>query len=46
MSQYFPCPITLGHWEACDWTGKREAKLRDAKTKRKEDGGGHELMWL
>jgi hypothetical protein len=21
----FPCPITLGQQEACDWTGKREA---------------------
>jgi hypothetical protein len=20
--QDFPCPITLGQWEACDWTGK------------------------
>ena len=30
--QNFPCPITLGQWEACDWTGKREAELRVAET--------------
>jgi hypothetical protein len=22
MLQDFPCPITLGQWEACDWTGE------------------------
>jgi hypothetical protein len=32
LSQDFPCPITLGQREACDWTGKREAELRDAET--------------
>ena len=33
--------FTLGQWEACDWTGKREAELRVAETGgggRKEDG--------
>ena len=30
--QDFPCPITLGQQEACDWTGKREAELRVAET--------------
>ena len=30
--QDFLCPITLGQQEACDWTGKREAKLRGAGT--------------
>jgi hypothetical protein len=28
--QDFPCPVTLGQQEACDW--KREAKLRVAET--------------
>ena len=42
--QDFPCPITLGQWEACDWTGKREAELRVAETeswrvKKSLDGG-------
>ena len=32
LSQDFPCPITLGQQEACDWTGKREAELRVAET--------------
>jgi hypothetical protein len=32
MLQDFPCPITIGHWEACDWTGKREVELRVAET--------------
>ena len=22
MFQDFPCPIILGQWEACDWTGE------------------------
>jgi hypothetical protein len=47
MSQDFACPITLGHWEAFDWTGKREAELRVAETESKEkDGGGLESVWL
>ena len=49
MLQDFPCPITLGQWEACDWTGKREAELRVPETgtvSEKEDGGGHESVWL
>jgi hypothetical protein len=32
MLQDFPCPITLGQQETCDWTGKREAALRATKT--------------
>jgi hypothetical protein len=28
MLQEFPCPIILGQWEACNWTGKREMELR------------------
>jgi hypothetical protein len=31
MLQDFPCPITLGQQEACDWTGKREVELRVAE---------------
>ena len=51
MLQDFPCPITLGQQEACDWTGKREAELRVAETesirerKRKKDGSGHGPVW-
>jgi hypothetical protein len=26
--QDFPHQITLGQWEACDWSGKREAEVR------------------
>ena len=36
LLQDFPCPITLGQWEACDWTGKREEELRVAETERGE----------
>jgi hypothetical protein len=32
LLQDFPCPVTLGQWEACDWTGKRDAELRVTKT--------------
>jgi hypothetical protein len=32
MLQDFPCPITLGQWEACDWTGEREVELRVGET--------------
>jgi hypothetical protein len=32
LLQDFPCPITLGQQEACDWTGKREAELRVVET--------------
>jgi hypothetical protein len=24
--QDFPCPVTLGQWEACDWTGEGKSK--------------------
>jgi hypothetical protein len=30
VQDFFPCPITLGQQEACNWTGKREAELRVA----------------
>ena len=40
MLQDFPYPITLGQWEACDWTGKREAELRVAETGRETGGEG------
>ena len=54
MLQDFPCPITLGQQEACDWTGKREAELRVAETesnsrerkKRGQDGGRLKPAWL
>ena len=32
LLQDLPCPITLGPWEVCDWTGKREVELRVAET--------------
>jgi hypothetical protein len=42
LSQEFPCPITLGQQEVCDWTRKREATLRVAEAERiswrKEEG--------
>jgi hypothetical protein len=29
LLQDFPCPIILGQWEACDWTGEgRPSELR------------------
>jgi hypothetical protein len=28
LSQDFPCSITLGQQEACDWTGEKEVELR------------------
>ena len=45
MLQDFPCPITLGQQEACDWTGKREAELRVGETgsdreEEEKNGGG------
>jgi hypothetical protein len=32
LLQDFPCPITLGQQEDCDWTGEREAELRVAES--------------
>ena len=32
LLQDFPCQITVGQQEACDWTGKREADLSVAET--------------
>ena len=52
MLKDFPCPITLGQQEACDWTGKGEAELRVGGTEsvlgrsRKENGGRCEPAWL
>ena len=53
LSQNFPCPVTLGQEEACDWTGKRETVLRVAGQRASQrgkeegqDGGGHEPVWL
>ena len=52
MSQDFPCPITLGQWEAVIRQGKgRQSKgSRDRErlgvVKRKEDGGRCESAWL
>ena len=43
--QGFPCPITLGQQEACDWTGKREAELRVAETEMEETGREKEEKW-
>ena len=37
--QDFPCPITLGQWEACDWTGegRQREELRRQKEKSEEE---------
>ena len=44
LLQDFPCPVTFGWQEACDWTGKREAELRIAESvvgkERKKNGCG------
>jgi hypothetical protein len=32
LLQDFPCLITSGQQEACDWTGKREVELRVGET--------------
>jgi hypothetical protein len=51
MLQDFPWPITLGQWEACDWTGKREEELRVSdkgslsESEEKEDGSGCVPEW-
>jgi hypothetical protein len=39
MLQDFHCPITLGHWEACDWTGegRQREELRRQKEKSEEE---------
>ena len=29
LLQDFPCTITLGPWQACDWTRKREERDRE-----------------
>jgi hypothetical protein len=39
MLQDFPCPITLGQQEVCDWTGKRKVELRVAETESVGEGG-------
>ena len=39
--QDFSCPITLGQWEACDWTGKgRQSRVEE--TEREVSGGERE----
>jgi hypothetical protein len=53
MLKDFPCPITLGQQETCDWTGKMEAELKVAEIEsfsrgrgRKEGRGECEPVWL
>jgi hypothetical protein len=40
--QDFPCAITFGQKEACDWTGKREAELRVAEIEASWERGREE----
>lgn len=42
LLQDFSCPITLGQWEACDWTGKREAEQRAVGTENDSEEGSRE----
>jgi hypothetical protein len=44
--QDFPCPITLGQWEACDWTGEgrwseklRRPRERSEEERENQNGG-------
>lgn len=45
LLQDFLCPITLGQWQACNWTGKgrRSWELRRQRGPRRE--GGREPEW-
>jgi hypothetical protein len=38
VAQDFSCPITLGQWEACDWTGeeRRSEELRQGEKSEEE----------
>ena len=43
MLQDFPCPITLGQWEACDWTGEgRQSKEVRRQGERSEEEKGNQ----
>jgi hypothetical protein len=44
MLQDFPCPVTLGQWEACDWTGEgrqnEELGRQGERSRRENQNGG------